>query len=70
MSERGIRIVDATCPFVKKIHDIVSRESAAGAHIVIIGNPEQSEVQGIKGLGRRQGYRPLRMQTAPGSLKI
>ena len=49
MSERGIRIVDATCPFVKKIHDIVSRESAAGAHIVIIGNPEHPEVQGIKG---------------------
>ena len=49
MSEIGIRIVDATCPFVKKIHDIVSRESAAGAHIVIIGNPEHPEVQGIKG---------------------
>ena len=49
MSARGIRIVDATCPFVKKIHDIVSRESAAGAHIVIIGNPEHPEVQGIKG---------------------
>ena len=49
MSARGIRIVDATCPFVKKIHDIVSRESATGAHIVIIGNPEHPEVQGIRG---------------------
>ena len=49
MAARGIRIVDATCPFVKKIHDIVNRESAAGAHIVIIGNPAHPEVQGIRG---------------------
>ena len=49
MYAKGIHIVDATCPFVKKIHGIVSRESAAGAHIVIIGNPEHPEVQGIRG---------------------
>ena len=49
LNEKGIRIVDATCPFVKKIHKIVSRESAAGAHIVIIGNPEHPEVKGIQG---------------------
>lgn len=49
LEEKGIRIVDATCPFVKKIHNIVRRESALGAHIVIIGNPEHPEVQGIRG---------------------
>ncbi|HJA81958.1 MAG TPA: 4-hydroxy-3-methylbut-2-enyl diphosphate reductase, partial [Candidatus Mediterraneibacter intestinipullorum] len=49
LENKGIRIVDATCPFVKKIHNIVSRESAAGAHIVIIGNPDHPEVQGIRG---------------------
>ena len=49
LEKKGIRIVDATCPFVKKIHNIVSKESAAGAHIVIIGNPEHPEVQGIRG---------------------
>ena len=37
-----LQIVDATCPFVKKIHNIVERESAAGNHIVIIGNPGSS----------------------------
>ena len=43
------RYVDATCPFVKKIHDIVSKYSKDGYAIVIIGNSEHPEVQGIKG---------------------
>lgn len=49
MEESGISYVDATCPFVKKIHTIVSRESAAGAHIVVIGNRTHPEVEGIRG---------------------
>lgn len=49
MEEKGCTIVDATCPYVKKIHKIVNRESKAGRVIVIIGNPEHPEVQGIKG---------------------
>ena len=49
LEEKKIRIVDATCPFVKKIHRIVSRESAAGKQIVIIGNPKHPEVEGIRG---------------------
>ena len=46
---KDVRCVDATCPFVKKIHRIVSEESEKGAHIVIIGNPEHPEVKGISG---------------------
>ena len=49
MEEKGIRCVDATCPFVKKIHRIVAEESEKGAHIIIIGNPEHPEVVGISG---------------------
>lgn len=49
MEEQGCTIVDATCPYVKKIHRIVTRESKAGRIIVIIGNPKHPEVQGIKG---------------------
>ena len=47
--ERGLEVVDATCPFVKKIHNIVSKESKAGKQIVIIGNDKHPEVVGIKG---------------------
>ena len=49
LNARGIGIVDATCPFVKKIHNLVSEQSAQGKYIVIIGNPEHPEVQGIRG---------------------
>ncbi len=49
LAEKNITYVDATCPFVKKIHNIVKRESEAGSQIVIIGNNEHPEVEGIKG---------------------
>ncbi len=45
----GLSCVDATCPFVKKIHKIAERESRNGNHIVIIGNDGHPEVEGIKG---------------------
>ena len=49
MEQCELHVVDATCPFVKKIHRIVERESAAGKHIIIIGNDKHPEVEGIKG---------------------
>ena len=45
----GHKCVDATCPFVKKIHRIVAQKSEEGYLIVIIGNPDHPEVQGICG---------------------
>ncbi len=47
--QAGIRLLDATCPFVKKIHGIVSRLSAQGYHIVIAGKASHPEVVGIQG---------------------
>ena len=48
-SAKGLNCVDATCPFVKKIHRTVEKESAAGRQIIIIGNDNHPEVEGIKG---------------------
>ena len=45
----GISYVDVTCPFVLKIHRIVEKESSAGSHIIIIGDKDHPEVQGICG---------------------
>jgi len=47
--ENDIEIVDATCPFVKKIHEIVYRDSMDGSQIVIIGDSAHPEVRGIIG---------------------
>ncbi|MGN0436416.1 MAG: bifunctional 4-hydroxy-3-methylbut-2-enyl diphosphate reductase/30S ribosomal protein S1 [Wujia sp.] len=49
LENRGISIVDATCPFVKKIHKIVSEESGKGKQIIIIGDEKHPEVIGIMG---------------------
>ena len=49
MQASGHEVLDATCPFVKKIHRIVEKESREGRHIIIIGNEEHPEVQGIIG---------------------
>lgn len=49
IEKQNLRIVDATCPFVKKIHNIVHEESEKGKKIIIIGNDKHPEVEGIKG---------------------
>ncbi|MCR5677987.1 MAG: 4-hydroxy-3-methylbut-2-enyl diphosphate reductase [Agathobacter sp.] len=49
LTNAGFQIIDATCPFVKKIHNIVAEYSEKGYHIVITGNPSHPEVIGIEG---------------------
>ncbi len=49
LADRGFEIVDATCPFVKRIHNIVLEESKKGKSIIIIGNKNHPEVEGIMG---------------------
>ena len=49
IKEQGLSMVDATCPFVLKIHRIVREHSELGHHIVIVGNDKHPEVEGIKG---------------------
>ena len=49
LNSRGIHVVDATCPFVKKIHNIVKKDSEAGRVIIIVGDPNHQEVKGIVG---------------------
>ncbi|MBS7008493.1 bifunctional 4-hydroxy-3-methylbut-2-enyl diphosphate reductase/30S ribosomal protein S1 [Anaerostipes sp.] len=47
--KKGLHLVDATCPFVLKIHRIVEKASGEGKQILIIGSAEHPEVEGIKG---------------------
>ena len=49
INEKKLELVDATCPFVKKIHNIVDKDSREGKQIVIIGSKKHPEVQGICG---------------------
>ncbi len=47
--ENGLEVVDATCPFVKKIHQIVEEKGNEGYEVIIIGSPDHPEVEGIRG---------------------
>ena len=49
IEEQRLNCVDATCPFVKRIHNTVDAESRQGKEIIIIGNPGHPEVEGITG---------------------
>ena len=51
LEKNGIEIIDATCPFVKKIHRIVSEQNENGRRVIIVGNGKHPEVEGIKGWG-------------------
>ena len=51
LKENGVEIVDATCPYVKKIHRIVDKQTAEGRRVLIVGSEDHPEVQGIKGWG-------------------
>ena len=44
---RGVPVLDATCPFVKKIHTIVKSETQKGRKIIIFGSPAHPEVEAI-----------------------
>lgn len=47
--KNGVKIVDATCPFVSKIHQLVSDAHNQGKNIIIVGDKNHPEVIGING---------------------
>ena len=49
MEANGLECIDATCPFVKKIHRIVELKSNEGYHVIVVGDPKHPEVEGIVG---------------------
>lgn len=49
IKENGLDLIDATCPYVRKIHKITERESENQRKILIVGNTKHPEVEGIIG---------------------
>lgn len=48
LEQAGSRLVDATCPFVAKIHAIV-RDLSSDIHLVVVGDSQHPEIRGIVG---------------------
>ncbi len=51
IEKNGLELVDATCPYVKKIHNIVREQCEAGRRVIIVGDASHPEVIGISGWG-------------------
>lgn len=47
--KRGIDLIDTTCPFVKKIHDIVNESEKESNEIIVLGDKNHPEIIGING---------------------
>lgn len=45
----GAHVIDATCPFVRKIHKLAEEQMKKGRQVVIVGSPDHPEVIGING---------------------
>ncbi len=56
LASRGAKVVDATCPFVSRIHEMADQAASEGCPVIVIGDKEHPEVRGIlgwtRGLGR------------------
>jgi 4-hydroxy-3-methylbut-2-en-1-yl diphosphate reductase len=47
--QRNLRVVDATCPLVSKVHSEAIRFANAGLHVLLVGDPKHDEVIGVVG---------------------
>ena len=52
LSAKGIDYCDATCPFVRKIHKIVTDNSSENSVVMIAGDENHPEVQGIRSISK------------------
>ena len=56
LENAGFTIVDATCPFVQKIHRYVAKSAEEGYFVLIVGSESHPEVQGIVGWMPNDSY--------------
>lgn len=54
LQKKGMRIIDATCPIVKKIQQTVKKLSQQSGELIIVGNRNHPEIQGLVGYSRNK----------------
>ncbi|MCR5094519.1 MAG: 4-hydroxy-3-methylbut-2-enyl diphosphate reductase [Lachnospiraceae bacterium] len=62
LEKRGLTVVDATCPFVKRIHRAVQEAAEQGRTVIVTGDPAHPEVEGIVGWA---AYAPVYVVSTP-----
>lgn len=56
LSENGLEIIDASCPFVQKIQRLVKENTKNGIKTCVVGNPEHPEIIGIMGHAEGEAF--------------
>jgi (E)-4-hydroxy-3-methyl-but-2-enyl pyrophosphate reductase len=56
IKDKGFRIIDATCPKVAHVQAIIRKHAASGFTVVIAGDPEHPEVNGLLGFAGEAGF--------------
>jgi len=56
MTGKGLNIVDATCPYVKRVHNLVKEYHSQGYAVIIVGEKEHPEVIGINGWCNNEAF--------------
>ncbi|MEW6012542.1 MAG: 4-hydroxy-3-methylbut-2-enyl diphosphate reductase [Elusimicrobiota bacterium] len=56
LKESGLNIVDATCPLVKNVHNVITKYIEKGYHTIILGDPDHAEVIGLRGYAGDKCY--------------
>ncbi|MGA7982679.1 MAG: 4-hydroxy-3-methylbut-2-enyl diphosphate reductase [Chromatiaceae bacterium] len=64
-AERGLRVFDATCPLVTKVHLEVARHCRNGSEVILIGHRGHPEVEGTMGQCQAQGTRVHLVEKVP-----
>ena len=64
LSARGCEVLDATCPFVARIHEMARQASMAGKPVIVVGEGAHPEVEGILGWTDGAGYAVMTEETA------
>lgn len=55
LKKRRLEVIDATCPIVKRIQQLVSGLARRGDEVIIVGDPEHPEIKGLLGHSRGRG---------------
>ncbi len=59
LTRRGCEVIDATCPFVARIHAMAREASEAGRALIVVGEANHPEIQGILGWTDGEKYAVL-----------
>lgn len=70
MGERGLKVIDATCPRVRRAQHAARDLSKAGFYVVVFGDADHPEVRGVLGWAKGMGTACADISALPDAMKL